>query len=395
MSFLVVNTGRAASRAFYLNLKRQEGVLSLSRYALDGAIKRYLRKNRAARLRRFVKAYQLSRELLGRDVVPGLVLHDYFPIDHPRIKKALEFLRDELSIETVFFPVRPPRGFVRSQLNRSLADRAGDWAFDQTQGAWRSSYTLEDLAALARRPADPPGPIADVPAFDAEELRAMALAFAKSTGKVHSLFRLFQSVFSDVRYVDYEDFVEHPSETFRRMAAVGGFRFEDESLVHVKLNSLVNRLLSYNPICVIHPRTSRFPRRHRPHVRYRFELSDVLPLCDDWGHYEKLEVDCSEYLGPIEADFGSRLAVGISLEDVRNYSDLEGELLRDPGFVGRMLQGVAPIFVQNYARSREFYRERLYLREIPESVFEAFWEENGAEYEALRDARDRGELGEI
>ena len=79
-------------------------------------------------------------------------------------------------------------------------------------------------------------------------------------GKVHALFQLFRRVFDDVRFVDYEDLLARPVETYARMAALGGLAFDDPSLAHTKLNSLSNRLLLANPIQVACPG----PARRRP-----------------------------------------------------------------------------------------------------------------------------------
>ena len=188
MSFIVVNTGRAASRAFYLNLKRQQGVVTLSRKELDRALRDAVDHQRSDALRALTDAYRLGCSARA-GAIAGLVLHGarralLTPYDHPNNVKTLARLRDELDIGTVFFVVRDPRTMILSELNRMLAKRVGDWSFDRTAGSWRDVFSLADLAHLQREPPTPLGPIVNVPAPDADQLRAMIQDAGERSGRI-------------------------------------------------------------------------------------------------------------------------------------------------------------------------------------------------------------------
>jgi hypothetical protein len=227
----------------------------------------------------------------------------------------------------------------------------------------------------------------------------MARDISQRTGKIYSLFRLFEKVFGDgVHYIDYQEFLAHPAEIYRRMAAVAGFRFEDPSLVDTRVNGLSNRLLVYNPVRVVLEHGSRRLLRGRggqDTVRYRFELSQVLPLCDDWGYYDVLDANCSGPLREIEADLGNELCLGINVDDAHAAPGVMREVLRHPGFADRVLHGVAPLFVENYKRTKRFFEQEVHLREIPEPVYDVFWKENRSEYEEFQEALERGQVNRL
>ena len=400
VSFMVVNTGRAASRAFYLNLKRQPGVMAFNRFHLDWAVRMYVKRNAAGPLKKLIDGYRVFQTLVGDEAALGLVFHAArrrfnYPLDHPRNEKTLRFLRDRLNLKTIFFPVRDPKRLFLSELNRSLAGHAGDWSFEKRPGNWRSSVTLEELSRLGDRPSIPSCDSVERFAVDDEEISSLTKSLSERTGKIYSLFRLFKKVFPDVYFVDYEDFLQRPQETYERMAQVAGFRFEDPSLAHTKLYGLANRILVYNPVrlCWSGSRPRLLAGRGGRHaVRYRFELSGVLELCDDWGYYDVLEVDCSGPLGEIEADLGERLCMGVHVGDSVKCPALSVEVLRHPGFAGRLLEGVAPSFVEHYKRTKGFFADSVYLREVPEQAYATFWKENQTEYEQLWTALEKGQL---
>ena len=145
MSFLMVNTGRTASRAFHLNFKLQPGVVTSSRYELDLAAKRYFGWRLRAPLDKLIGGYRMSRAPLHGGAVSGLVFHGacnrlLYPYDQPRNVQFLSILRDGLGIDKVFFPVRDPKTLFLSQLNHSLASRVGGMHFDKRRGikpSWR------------------------------------------------------------------------------------------------------------------------------------------------------------------------------------------------------------------------------------------------------------------
>jgi len=397
---MVVNTGRAASRAFYLNLKRQPGVIAFNRFHLDWAVRMYVKRNAAGPLRKLIDGYRVFQSLGGDGTSLGLVFHSArrrfnYPLDHPRNEKTLRFLRDRLGLTTIFFPVRDPKRLFLSELNRSLAGHAGDWSFEKRPGAWPSLVTLEELNRLGDRRSISTDESLEPFSVDDEQISSLTRSLSERTGKIYSLFRLFKKVFPEVYFVDYEDFLERPQQTYERMAQVAGFRFEDSSLVHTKLNGLANRILVYNPVrvCWSGSRPRLLAGRGGRHaVRYRFELSSVLELCDDWGYYDALAVDCSGPLAEVEADLGQKLCMGIHVGESSKCPVLSGEVLRHPGFASRLLDGVAPVFVEHYMRTKHFFSKAVYLREVPEQAYAMFWKENQAEYEQFWSALEKGQM---
>ncbi|MHC4990051.1 MAG: hypothetical protein ACYTGC_03635, partial [Planctomycetota bacterium] len=75
MSFMVINTGRTASRAFYLNLSRQPGVLAFNRYAVDHVVRSYIERKRTRPLEQLGDGYDRFRMIHGPDAMLAIVFH--------------------------------------------------------------------------------------------------------------------------------------------------------------------------------------------------------------------------------------------------------------------------------------------------------------------------------
>ena len=205
---MVVNTGRAASRAFYLTLRGQPGVVAFNRYVLDKAVRMYIKRNLTAPLRKLVDGYDAFRTVRGEDAQLALVFHAArrrfnVPYDDPRNEKVLRVLRDQLGLKTVFFPVRDPKKLVLSELNRHLSGQVGDWRFAHRKGNWRESFTLAELAAVREAPPARVDFEPETATVSMDDMLGMARDFSAKTGKIHSLFRMFHKVFGDdVHYID-------------------------------------------------------------------------------------------------------------------------------------------------------------------------------------------------
>ena len=288
MSFMIVNTGRAASRAFYLNLRAQTEVLSFSRDQFDQAVTDFITAQSTAGLESIAAAIDAAATIDDSAPTVGLVFHGVrprlgFPFESQQHIELLTFVRDRIGIDTIFLSVREPADVLRSEMNRRLAAMVGDWAFPDIGMGWAASFTPSDISALRGWPI--PQPLEIETDLDVG-YQAMATQIAERSGKVASLFGLFASVFLHVHLVSYEDFVESPAHTFDRMAALAGFAFDTPALVGTPLNGLTNRFLVYNPITL-----DLGPGRR---VRFRFEVEGVIGLCDDWGVHLPLDVDTSD-----------------------------------------------------------------------------------------------------
>lgn len=399
MSFMVVNTGRAASRAFYLNLKAQPNLLTCSRYEFDRIVTQFINSNRQQALSGLASDIRDSRSLSGGERPWGVVFHGarprlVYPFNVERNRIFLEAVRDRLGITVVFFPVRDPEDVLLSELNRFLARQVGDWSFPQDAVYWRRPFRAPDLAGA---PIDYPVGKSDSRWFSAFEFETTIRKIALRTGKVMSMLQLFESVFPRVIIIPYEDFLSRPADVFSAMGKEAGFEFQNEKLVFTKLNSLSNRLLVYNPIefgfgdlnterCKKNWRNLLGNRRRAgDSIKFRFEIEKVITLCDDWGLHESLGFDCSEYLPNVAGDIASGIGLGYRSADFAGLSSSQQSMIMDPRFQEDLVGKIGPLFDNNYVFTKNFYRQ-LYLKEIPENGRRIFREMNGREHELISDA---------
>ena len=80
MNFILANTGRTASRAFYLNLKSQKSIAVPSRYLLDKCISDILDYDNVERLKELSDYYKLYYNLMKHwnKVLPGFVIDCHY-----------------------------------------------------------------------------------------------------------------------------------------------------------------------------------------------------------------------------------------------------------------------------------------------------------------------------
>ena len=58
----------------------------------------------------------------------------------------------------------------------------------------------------------------------------------------------------------------------------------------------------------------------------------------------------------------------------------------------RLLERASPSFVNSYMKTKDFFKNELYLREAPSRLYDLFWKENGPEYERFWTAVEKGEV---
>jgi len=228
------------------------------------------------------------------------------------------------------------------------------------------------------------------------------------TGKIFSLYELFSKVFNKVLVFNYRELIENPEAIFERMGKQGGFQFIDRTLVHTRLNSLANRFLLYNSFDVsLGWRTETFlkksglnfdyksgllrffrllrssmPRVHLRfgrHCRFRFEIPEVIPICEDWGKHQQVSVVPASTMKSVIKALGSDLALAVRVDDANNLYDKELDALATA--VSRV---IAPRFDLNFQIMYKFYRENVYLRDVQiNELYNIFWTECEKEYEKL------------
>jgi hypothetical protein len=404
MSFMIVNTGRAASRAFHLNLRAQPEVWSCSRIQFDSAVHRLARRRDSDPLEALAHSFRSIGTLMPTAPTFGVVFHDVGKLSKPLVSESntacLSSVRSALGIDTVFLVVRDPRESLVSELNRELAERAGYWSFPALGLPWKDVFTPAEIA----EPDDVPPGLPAAAAHGDHELETMVREISARVGKLFSLYRLFAGVFPNVHVIPYASFVEDPRGVFERIGARAGFRFSETSLLHTKLNGLSNRILNFNPISVaigpdrrstgirdrvvsrIQGRSAvRRPLRSDGRVRFRFEVSAVIPLCQDMGIFEPVAMDCSAQLPQVAKDLGAPVGLGVDLDDVAALAPCDRALARDPRFIEALLAGVAPAFGRNYEIAKSHFRNHVYVDELPAGAFEIYWQQNGDEYQRLMD----------
>lgn len=398
MSFMIVNTGRAASRAFYLNLRLQQGLVTCSRTQFDVAVTRFIRWGNRAPLDLLTQTLRVSSAVSSSSPNLGIVFHGArprlaYPFDTDRNRSLLSMVRDNLGVTNVFLPVRNPEDVFLSEINRQLAKAEGDWTFPSDLLCWKNVFTPENIAAL-KSVAFPEWPERRI--HRQKNLESLARDVAIRTGKQFSMYQLFKAVFPNIYLIPYERFLHSPYEIFDKIGKISGFRFTDHSLIEPKLNSLSNRLLVYNPFTLALPRLPnyqhhrwpgrfrRLPRQKEYRVRFRFEITSAVELCDDWGAYLSVNMDCSSLLPEVVKDLDAPISLGVNAKDFAELPQTYRSLVRNPSFVEELVGTIAPVFRWNYEYTKSRYRE-LYLDELPPEAVRAFREANSDEHQQMLD----------
>jgi len=400
MSFLIVNTGRAASRAFYLNLRAQPGLLTCSRTQFDNMVTRYICLNFKGNIHSLARTVQTARRITESPLPHGIVFHGArprlaYPFNSRRNKALLTAVRNELGIDSVFLVIRDSEKCFLSELNRRLAKPLGDWKFPENQLGWKKTFSVEDLADIKSRRIPHRDPCLKDQLKPNMDISALARKSSVRTGKLFAMYQLFHSVFPEVYLIRYERFLENPRSIFDQIASKIGFRFSDYSLAEIKLNSLSNRLLIYNPVTLSlagtdtrwggnwHTSFSRFALRQGRQVRLRFEIQNVIQLCDDWGVYQPLGPDCSKALPHVANDLGGRIGIGVHVDDLFSLSSSDRALIQNRNFLEELIEALAPVFEKNYDHSKTLYKST-YFTELPTEAKRIFWEINGEENKKMK-----------
>ncbi|MEM6637406.1 MAG: hypothetical protein AAF667_16105 [Pseudomonadota bacterium] len=320
----------------------------------------------------------------------GIVFHGFRPLmlapfDHPQNVAFLKDVRTRLGVESAFLVVRDYDGLLLSQLNRRLAHLAGNWAFKAGHISWRDAYSSGDLDALQSDTIGGPPPDYEIK----PDIEGLTEGVWERTGRFASIWRLFSQVFDRLYIVPYELFVKEPDATIRAIGDKAGTPLHDHPLSSVKLNSLSNRLMIYNPITLNVPADGgsgsykrgwkdillpqraarkRYKSQGEASVRFRFEITDVIEHCKDWGTFIPSGVDCTHQLPEVSADLGQPISFGLWRDQLDLLSDGARKYVMDPVFLERFAEVFAPIFRANYVFFRRRYKEEINLRTVPDAA---------------------------
>lgn len=187
----------------------------------------------------------------------GIVFHSarrnlVYPLSSKKNIDFLKALKDELKLDTIFFPIRDPDKVFKSEMNRQLARIVGDWSFPLGLNGWKKKWSLTHCKTL-----DKHGLIHDdcddfLPKeINYKNLKESSRNFIISTAKIHSLYKLFDQIFGNVKVFEYEYLFDAPKKIFSSMGEEKGFSFSDFSLTKAKLNSLPNRFMLYNSFTLV------------------------------------------------------------------------------------------------------------------------------------------------
>jgi len=401
MAFMVANTGRAASRAFYLNLARQPGVFCVPRRYFDSCVSMFIRQGNRSGLDQLIQLARMSRDTMERGVVFGIVFHavrpNLFPFGSSRNRELLEILRDELEVEQVFFPVRDMKSVFLSELNRQMAYRANNWSFPQGSYGWKRDFSLAELISQPSGSNEEQNGFYDRNPKKEFDVSKLDMVTMERTGQINTMYDMFSSVFPRTFVFDYQRLIDKPLALFRTMADLSGFTFDHTELLETKLNSLANRLLIWNPITLSlgkKPGRRRVWKRKskKVTVRYRIELRDALPVCRDWGEHHVLEADYGDVLAPIERDLKGHFAFGVCGDDLAKLPPNERMLCTHNGFASKIASAIGPGFVRNFETMKEFYRNNVYFSEFPGELEEIVSNYGKKEYEKLFDRLEKRKL---
>lgn len=403
MPYMIVNTGRAASRAFYLNLRAQPDLIIPSRAQFDELISNY--KQQDSTLHGFTRTIGLREKISGSFPPLGIVFHGVrprlsFPFNNARNRSLLSDVRDKLGITIAFLVVRDPEKAFLSELNRRIATPFGDWKFQENILKWKKHYTLEDLEDLKHLDSLPS---VNLPLQRNINIEALARDISVRTGKLFSLYQLFKAVFPKIYLIQYEQFLEKPRAVFEHIGRFSDNRFINYSLAETKLNGLANRLLIYNPIKLSLPKLKgdrlrnwkkKILRKNQSitgnQVRLRFEIEDVIELCEDWGVYKSVGIDCNNFIPNVAKDLKSKIGIGVNVNDLMSLPSSERNLFRNQDFLKELVGILAPVFRRNYDETKAFYK-KLNFSCLPPEAQRISWEVNGREHEKMRELLENKE----
>ena len=409
MSFMVLNTGRVASQYFYINLNLQPNVIIPSRYAFDYVAKSFIKRRYYKPLTKLIeiKKYELSRQP-GSSF--GIVFHSarrnlIYPLNSKKNIEFLKALRDDLELNTIFFPFRAPDKVFKSEMNRQLARTVGDWSFPIGLNGWKRKWNLSQFKALKEKRLANDNLAGFLPReINHKNLKKNSKKFIIDTAKIFSLYDLFDNIFENVKVFDFEYLFNDPRKLFRSMSKEEGFAFSDFSLINTKLNSLANRFMLYNGfILEVDSQTqghwtnigiskkSKFGfkqktslkriliNKQNPFVRscrIKFEIPKVMSVCEDWGKYDQVGSIPQSIMPFTHNAIKANIGIGMHSEDKPFFnSDEIKEIVKSIHLV------ICPIFDMNFKILFDYYKNHVYSKEIPNGEFyENFKKNNKKEF---------------
>ena len=409
MSFMVVNTGRVASQYFYINLNLQPNICMPSRYQFDYVTKSFIKRRYYNPLKKLIKLKE--NELSGRSgTCFGIVFHSarrnlVYPLNSQKNIDFLKVLRDDLELNTIFFPVRDPDKVFKSEMNRQLARIVGDWSFPLGLNGWQKKWSLKQCKELEKQDLNHDGWAGFLPQkIDYENLKEFSKKFIINTAKIFSLYDLFDKIYDNVKVFEFEHLSNAPKNVFKSMAEEKGFSFTDFSLINARLNSLPNRFLIYNSfILEVDSETQRgwnnrgisketkfgfkhksplkrfFIDKQNPFIRscrIKFEIPEVMSVCEDWGKYKQIG-SVPEHMMPIVYEaINTNIVIGMHCDDISAFNANE---IKD--MVQTIQSVICPRFDKNFKILYDYYQNHVYAKKIPEGDFyEVFKRQNYQEF---------------
>ena len=397
MSFMVLNTGRVASQYFYINLNLQPGIIMPSRYQFDYITKSFIKRRYRSPLKKLVKMKENELSSSPGSCF-GIVFHSVrrnlvYPLNSQKNFDFLKILRDDLELNTVFFPVRDPDKVFQSEMNRQLARIVGNWSFPLGLNGWQKRWRLNQCKKLKKQDLNHDGLAGFLPPkIDHKKLKETSKTFIINTAKISSLYDLFDKIYDNVKVFEFEHLSISPENIFKTMAEEKGFSFTDFSLINSKLNSLPNRFLLYNSFTLeVDNETQRFWNKmgiskelkfrfkqksplkrllidkQNPFVRscrMKFEIPEVMSVCEDWGKYIQVGL-VPEHAMPMTCNaVNAKIAIGMHSDDVPIFTDKE---IKD--MVKTIHLAICPRFDKNFKILFDYYRNHVYVKRIPNGDF--------------------------
>ncbi len=412
MSFMVLNTGRVASQFFYINLKIQSDIIMPSRYEFDYVVKSFLKRRYKSPLYKMKK--KLKMELIQNpNAISGIVFHSLrrnliYPLNSKRNVDFLKACQNILGIKVIFFPVRDLNAVYKSELNRQLARIVGDWSFPNTMNGWRYHWKMNHYNSLKTLALNDNNCFEYLPKKIIEDdLQNFSRKFIVERAKIYSLYKLYSNVFNNVKIFDYSHLFNSPDKVFEKMGKVAGFKVSNPSMIKTRLNGLANRFMLYNGFSIrIDMQTLREWKKkgintekrrniyqnfslkkimmndYNPFLlccRFKFEIPEVIRVCEDWGQYQKLITLDDKLLPSVVETLGSKIAIGVQEDDKKNFSNDElNEMLK------YIIDVICPRFNKNFEILMKYYKNYVYEKDLKQSnLYSQFKKENQSEYNEI------------
>ena len=390
---MVLNTGRVASQYFYINLSLQPNIIVPSRYEFDKVVKSFIKRRYKSPLKNLAQ-YRKNELRQNPKSCFGIVFHSarrnlVYPLNSKKNIEFLKVLKDELELNTIFFPVRDPDKVFKSEMNRQLARIVGDWSFPIGLNRGSKDWSLTYCKTLEKQDLIHDDFAGFLPKnINYKNLKESSKNFIINTAKLYSLYNLFNEIFENVKVFEFEYLFDSPKKVFRSMGEEKGFLFSDFSLIKAKLNSLPNRFMLYNSFTLeidsqvqknwqekgvskkekigLKQKTSLkrilFDKQN-PFIRscrFKFEIPEVMKVCEDWGKYEQIDLIPTDIMPLTHDAIGSMVGIGIHCDDRPMFNAEEiNEMIKTIHLV------ICPRFDKNFKILLNYYKNNVYCKKIP------------------------------